>query len=314
MRRFIIAVLFLGVLAAVVVYLERRPTSKVIESGPLKQTDGFPRTLTARDGSTLVIPKKPERIVSLTLSTDEILLEICPKSRIAALHEISLNPLYSNCVEASQAMPVHVPADPERVLKLQPDLIFVASYSRAEALKLLAASGAPVFKFESFDSIEGIKQTIREIGYAVGEESGADGLVKKMEADLKQLAPLAAEAKPRVLAYSQGGASAAKNTVFDDCVRLAGGINLAAEKGLEGFPTISPETVLEWNPDFIVVGARPGEEAAVKRKLLENPALAQTKAAKLNHIMTLDPRIQLTVSHHIVKCVQALAAGLHPTH
>ena len=42
----------------------------------------FPRVIRDSSGATLLIPRKPQRIVSQTLGTDEILLAICDPQRI----------------------------------------------------------------------------------------------------------------------------------------------------------------------------------------------------------------------------------------
>ena len=45
----------------------------------------FPRKLSTANGEILVIPQRPQRIISQTLATDEILLAICPLNVPAAL-------------------------------------------------------------------------------------------------------------------------------------------------------------------------------------------------------------------------------------
>lgn len=46
---------------------------------------GFPVTVTNYDGTELTISQKPERIASLTLGMDEMLLEMADESRIVGL-------------------------------------------------------------------------------------------------------------------------------------------------------------------------------------------------------------------------------------
>jgi iron complex transport system substrate-binding protein len=45
----------------------------------------FPRLVRDASGAVMVIPHKPQRIVSQTLGTDEILLALCAPQRIVAL-------------------------------------------------------------------------------------------------------------------------------------------------------------------------------------------------------------------------------------
>ena len=59
----------------------------------------FPRAIRDSSGATLLIPRKPQRIVSQTLGTDEILLAICNPQRIVALSVLVDDPQYSNVTE-----------------------------------------------------------------------------------------------------------------------------------------------------------------------------------------------------------------------
>src|SRR5688572_11529517 len=105
----------------------------------------FPRELRDARGETLILPLEPRRIVSQTLGTDEILLAVCPPERVAAVSNLAEDGDYSNAVEEARRIPNRTTEGPEQVLQFKPDLIFVASYSRAETVELLKSSKAPVF-------------------------------------------------------------------------------------------------------------------------------------------------------------------------
>src|SRR5215510_12454104 len=107
----------------------------------------FPRELRDAKGETLNLQREPQRIVSQTLGTDEILLAICPPERVVALSNMAEDGDYSNAVEDARRIPGRATEGPEQILQFKPDLIFVASYSRAETVELLKASKAPVFRF-----------------------------------------------------------------------------------------------------------------------------------------------------------------------
>jgi iron complex transport system substrate-binding protein len=196
------------------------------------------------------------------------------------------------------------------MLRLKPDLIFVATYSRAETVELLTASGAPVYRIANFDDIAGVMGSIRAIGEAVGEEAAAARIVEGMEARLAAVAARrAGHPKPRVLSYS-GGFTAGRGTTFDDIVRRAGGVNEASARGIDKFPKLSAEQVLAWDPDVIVAGCMPGEQASVRARLLETPGVAQTTAARKGQIVLIEMPRFLAVSQHMVDAVEQLAASL----
>lgn len=274
---------------------------------------GFPRMLLDGGGSEITIKTRPVRIVSQTLGTDEILWAICQRERIVGVSKIGLEPKYSPIADELRAANVTPVFDAEEILRLQPDLVFVASYSLAETVESLKASGATVFRFANFDSIEAIQRNIRLVGQAIGEEGNAEKLIERMDADLSAVkARIPAGIKPpRVLSYYPSGDTAGADTSFDAIAQAAGAVNVAAEKGLRGFPKISAEQVAEWRPDFIIRGATRATAAEARKQLLDNPVIATTEAARNGRIVTLDNRYLLSVSHHVARAVSELADALY---
>jgi iron complex transport system substrate-binding protein len=273
----------------------------------------FPRELRDARGEALTLQREPQRIVSQTLGTDEILLAICPRERIVALSDLAEDDNYSNAVEQARQIPGRTTEGAEQVLQFKPDLIFVASYSRAETVELLKASKAPVFRFANFDSIAEIKSNIRTIGYATGNDAAAEKLIRQMDEALAAVRARIpkSESPARVMSYDQLGYTAGANTIFDDVARAAGAVNVSAEHGIKGFAKINSEKILEWRPDFLIAGANRGEGGLVRDRLLDDPAVASSEAGRAGRIIVIDSRHFLTVSHHVVQFVEDLANGLY---
>jgi cobalamin transport system substrate-binding protein len=273
----------------------------------------FPRELRDAKGETLNLPREPQRIVSQTLGTDEILLAVCPPERVVALSNLAEDGDYSNVVEEARQIPNRTTQGPEQILQFKPDLIFVASYSRAETIELLKASKAPVFRFANFDSIADIKSNIRTVGYATGTDAAVENLIQRMDEALTAVRARIpkSESPVRVMSYDKLGYTAGSNTIFDDVVRAAGAVNVCAEQGIKGFAKINSEKILEWQPDFLIMGANRGKEKFVRDRLPEDPAVASSKAARAGRVIVIDNRHFLTVSQHVVGFVEDLANGLY---
>jgi iron complex transport system substrate-binding protein len=310
-------VILVGVLAILVAAIEWHRQTRTPEM-PTPVVDNqaakpFPRHLRDASGETLLIPSRPSRIVSQTLATDEILLALCPPERIVALSSLAEDDNYSNVALEARRVTGRATQGTEQILQLQPDLIFVASYSRAETVELLKASRAPVFRFANFNSIAEIKSNIRTVGYAVGSDAEAEALVRQMDkvlADLRARVPTGLR-PVCVMSFAPGGYTAGANTTFDDIVRAAGAVNVSTENGIDGFAKISAEKVSEWEPDFIVVGANHGEMVSMRKRLFADPLIAASKAGRAGRIIVLDNRHFLTVSQHIVRAVEDLTDALY---
>ena len=104
-------------------------------------------------------------------------LAICNPQRIVALSVLVDDPQYSNVTELAHHVTGRTNAGAEQILHFHPDMIFVASYSKAE-LELLHMAHAPVFRFAHFDHLDDIKMNIRTIGYIIGEDDKAEALVQ----------------------------------------------------------------------------------------------------------------------------------------
>lgn len=315
------AVILIAIIGAIALIEAARRFQVAPNASSVRQTETvsnhtnstFPRTLRDANNNELTIRERPRRIVSQTLGTDEILLSITDPNRVVGFSKFALDPKFSNVVEEAKKTGAPAIQNVEDILQLNPDLIFVASYSRAEIVEQLQSAGAPAFRFANFDRLDDVKTNIRTVGGAIGEEERAENLVRKMDDELNEIRgriPSGAT-PPRVMSYGNAGYTAGANTLFDDIIRHAGGTNATAEGGVKGFAKIGAEQVLEWQPDFIVVGANYNEFEQIREQLLANPAIAATKAARSNHIILMDNRYFLTVSQFTVRAVDELVKEIY---
>ena len=275
---------------------------------------GFPREVVDAAGRRLTLAAPPRRIVSQTLGTDELLFAMIDHARIVGVSTLARDPAYSNVVEQATRLGAPAITSAEQVLALRPDLVFVASFSQAELVSLVEQGGAPVYRFANFERLDDIRANIRRLGEVVGAEAEAARIVATMD---ERLAAVVArrsrrtgQRPPRVLSWSPSGFTAGAGTTFDDIVQAAGAVNVVAAEGLKGFPRLSAEQVLAWQPDAIVVGVNPGERESVLRTLKENPAIAATRAMRSGSVVVIENRALLAVSHYVVDAVEALAAAL----
>ncbi|EIJ43271.1 ABC-type Fe3+-hydroxamate transport system, periplasmic component [Beggiatoa alba B18LD] len=273
----------------------------------------FPRQIEDEQGKIVQIPRYPQRIVSQTLATDEILLALTIPSRLIALSGLAQDPRYSLISETAQQMLVPLAGNAEQILSLQPDLVFIASYNRAEMVALLETSHIPLIRFSRFDSIEDIQQHIRVIGMAIGADVQATTLIAEMNQRLNAVKSRIPAGKPlRVLSYDLEGYSAGKGTTFDNMLQYVNAINVLTEQGIQGHTKISIENLALWQPDVIISGTSADKIEQTRQQLQDNILIAQTKAGQSGQIIVLDNRYLLSVSHHIVTGVEQLAQALYP--
>jgi len=227
----------------------------------------------------LAKPPCPKSIISLTLASDEILVDIIvDRKKIAALTYFSTDPLISNVVEKARGIP-QVQANLEQVIAKSPDLVIVADHTNPNIRAHLGAVGIKVLVLHKIVSLESIKKNIELVGEAVCEEAAAKNLVKKMEkeiADARAKIPPHAKA-PTVLFYGAPGFTVGKRSTINDIIESSGAINLPARLGLSGYSNISTEYVIQNNPDLVLTSSYNPSHPDFVGQMFKNSAFRDKK-------------------------------------
>ena len=107
--------------------------------------------------------------------------------------------------------------------------------------------------------------------------------------------------------------TAGKDSTEGGVITAAGGLNVAAEAGIEGNQTTSLEGVIAMNPEVIVI-AQPIEFGAneFKQSLLDNEALAEVPAVKNEAIYVVESKHFTTLSYWNIRGAEDLARILWP--
>jgi iron complex transport system substrate-binding protein len=279
-----------------------QPAQEVEEPFSVTVTDGL--------GNEVTLDAKPVRIASATLGTDEILLDLVGPERLVALTYLASDEAISNVAGRPELAEVEnvVEADAEQILALEPDLVFVASYTDPAVLEQLDNSGLPVFVVGFFTSVDAMKDNILTIGKLVGETEKAEEMVAEMDARLDEVAAVIADAggePPRVLYLSNDGWVGGSETTVDDVITRAGGINVAAD--LVDWAQVNEETIIEMDPDVVILSTY-----VTDGEFIENPAFADLSAIKNGRVYQLIDSHVCAVSQYIVLGVEDLARSLYP--
>ena len=221
----------------------------------------------------------PKNIISLTLASDEILVDIVGnRKKIAALTYFSTDPLISNVVEKARGIP-QVRANLEQVITKSPDVVILAGHTNPNIPAHLEAAEIKVLVLHEIVSLESIKKNIKMVGDAVCEDAAARALVESME---RQIAEARAKIPPRaepptVLFYGAPGFTVGKHTTVNDIIESSGAINLPARLGLSGYSNISTEYVIQSNPDLVLTSSYNPSHPDFVGQMFENPAFRDKK-------------------------------------
>ncbi|NSW90559.1 MAG: ABC transporter substrate-binding protein [Firmicutes bacterium] len=303
-------------------------TSSTVQTGDASGTEkeaeekddaGFPLKVKDAKGVEIEIKKKPEKIVSLTLTTDEMLLSLVDKKRITALSHLSVDPGISNVVKEAEEIPVKVKLELETLISLQPDLIIVADWTDENAVKQLRDANITVYALATPNNIDEVKEAVLKVAELVGEKEKGKDVISWMDAKLKaiedKVKSLKADEKLKALSCDSFLYTYGKGTTFDDITKHAGVINLASEQGMEMWQEISKEKIVELNPDilFLPSWSYEGFDAEKFTEDFKNDkSLASVNAIKNNRVFNLPEAHMTTTSQYIVLGVEDVARAAYP--
>jgi iron complex transport system substrate-binding protein len=180
----------------------------------------------------------------------------------------------------------------EGVLSLRPGAVVAsAAAGPPAALAQLRAAGVPVVLIPEARDEASLIAKVRAVGAAIGAPAAAEQLAGDIAARLDQLARRVARdgRRPRTLALMAGarGAlmAAGPGTAADAVIRLAGGRNVFTATGVK---PLTPEAGLAAAPEVILAPSHALDSLGGRDRVLGNPALAATPAARAGRLVTMD--------------------------
>ena len=96
----------------------------------------------------------PQRVVSQTVGTDDLLLALAAPGQIAALSHLARDERYSPSFQEARKVPCLTNGEAEDILRHKPDLVLAASYTQPEVLNLLRRAQVSLLLIEKFESLE----------------------------------------------------------------------------------------------------------------------------------------------------------------
>jgi iron complex transport system substrate-binding protein len=220
---------------------------------------------------------KPERIVSLSVCSDQYVMALAAHEQIAAISRTSLNPEYSPLFRTAETLPTHG-GRLEEILMLEPDLVISGAYVRASTNSFLNELGIPVVRMGVRNSLEIVSQNIELIAKAVGQEDRGVALLAEYLGRLKITARPASDASPLAAVYRPGGDSPGQGTVVESIMAHVGLRNLASELGVRYDSSLPVELLILNRPDYLIIDSRSPERPSLGQSILDHPGIAKTSS------------------------------------
>ena len=124
----------------------------------------------------------PQQIASVTLGSDEILLDLVGPDRLLGVTYFATDPTISNIADQLDGIAhTDLSGNPEYLISLEADLVILAGYNDPAALDQLQDADVPVFVLADFNTMDDIRANIRLLGQVTGEEERAEAMITDMD-------------------------------------------------------------------------------------------------------------------------------------
>lgn len=216
--------------------------------------------------------RAPQRIISLNMCADQLVVALADPEQIAGLTEWARDPDLSAVAARARALPI-THRSVEEVMARHPDLVIGAPFRTKAMLAPLAAGGLRMVELPGKEGVAGIEETIATVAAAVGHPERGRALVAGLRRDLAAIGP--PPGRGRVAAYYQRqGYLTGTGTLIDDMMLRVGLVNLAGRLDRPALSRLSVEEMALAKPDFLVMDSGTRVAGDLGTAALHHPVLA----------------------------------------
>ena len=263
-------------------------------------------------GRTVQINGIPQRIISLSPSNTEMVYALGLQDKLVGVTS------YDNYPPEAKNKPIvsdYSTVDLEKIVNAKPDLVLADSIQKNDTIPALEKLGITVYTMTP-DTIDKIFSDLTILSQITGKTNEADDLVANLKTRIQAVADKTAKLtdieKPRVLFVTWHDPiwTAGSDTMIQYLINEAGGTNIASD--LNGYTTITLESVIQRNPQVIIVMSSMGTQNASLDYIMSNEQFKSTDAVKNGQVYEIDADIFGRTTPRIVDGLETLAKLIHP--
>ena len=214
----------------------------------------------------------PQRVVSINLCADQLLVALAAPGQIAALSPLVRDKALSYVAAQARTFPVHR-GTAEDIVRTGTDLVLVGPYDNRYLKSFIAEKGVPVLTLGHWTSLAQGRAEIRKLAEALGTpERGAD-LIADIDRALDETKNAAPPGRSVVMLHRRGDVSGSDGIMAEIAAHV-GLIDAAPALGLAQGGFVPLEKLVAAKPDFIIVSDARGQAEDQGTALLQHPALA----------------------------------------
>ncbi len=284
---------------------------------PLKDTEGKAElaiSVTDSLGRSVSLSSIPERIISLSPSTTEILFAVGAGDQVVGVTNRCDFPPEAktrNIVGGFSVKTISI----EKILSLEPDIVFSGGAYHQTVIDALIQAGIIVYAVDaqSFEEVYGVIEAIGSLTGHPDKTAERIDYMKGLESQITQITALIPEEKrARVFweIWDNPFMTAGPGTAIGQVITKAGGINIFQDVE-QDYPAINVEEIIARNPD-VIMGPDNHEEALTSGNIIKRTGWNTINAVKEEMIYILDGNITSRPGPRIVNALGLVFRALYP--
>lgn len=246
--------------------------------------------------------KHPERIVSINLCADELLLLLTDPDQISALTHLSHDEGASYF--QTKALPYPTTTGlAEDVLPFKPDLVIAGEFGSMQTVSLLKKLGIRVEILPLANNMQQVFSNIELIAKLTGHPERGAEIVQALQARLAKLPSTAANA-PLAAVYDPNGYTVGPESLRGQSITLAGWRNAGELAGVRDYGSLDLETMVRLQPDALIDSPYTLNTYSRAEALAQHPAL---RGVHLNpHIISVPSNMTICDGPWIIETIETL--------
>ena len=266
-------------------------------------------------GAAISIPENIDSIVVLAPSIAETVAALGLGDKIVGydLNSVGIAGLSADVPTFDTVNP-----DVEQLVALVPDVLLVSSlslYDQEAPYQPLIDVGVCVICVPTSESIDGVKSDIQFLAAALSVNEAGEALLDKLNAELDELAAIAAtipaeerksvyfEISPAPYMYSTGS-----GTYMDEMIQWIGGTNVLASEN--GWVSVEVEAIVAANPDVIFTNVNYIDDPV--GEILGRDGWIGVTAVANEDVYYIDNMASSLPNQNIVIALRQMAEALYP--
>ncbi|MGO4704937.1 ABC transporter substrate-binding protein [Microvirga sp. 2MCAF38] len=224
-----------------------------------------------------VAQTRPQRIVSLNLCADQLLLALAERSQIASLSPLAKDRSISFLADRVDDIPVNS-GKGETILFSGAGLVLAGTFGQQARTALLKRQGFDVLTLEPWRNLDHGRKQIREVAQRIGHPERGEALIAEIDAALARAKDIVPSGRS-VLVYYRRGFVPSTDSLVSEILRHMGFALQQEKLGLRRGGVSRLESLVTTPPDYLMMDEAVGRTIDNGSALLTHPALADAVPA-----------------------------------